>query len=269
MSNQTSITKKDLTRTAFRTFFLQAAWNFERMQALGYCYVVLPVLEKLYKDDKEALKQAAIRNLEFFNTQPYLASIIIGTTLAMEERLATKKDIDPNSISAVKISMMGPLAGIGDSLFWFTIYPIAISLGCGIAADGNALGPILFLVIFNVFHIFTRFYGVYYGYKTGTNLLKDVSGNIMQRLSEAAGIVSLMVVGVMTATMVSFSLKLVLGGEGGLDVQAAVFDSIMPNILPLAIVLLTMSLLKKKVNPVLILLGFFVLGIVGSVLGIL
>lgn len=260
--------KRDLNRVAARSIFLQSSWNFERMQGLGYCYSILPCLKKIYRDDPAELNRAVVRNLEFFNTQPYLSTAIMGTTLAMEERRAAKKDVDESAISNVKIALMGPFAGIGDSFFWYTIYPIAISVGCTLAAGGSILGPIFALVFFNFFHLVTRFGGIKKGYSLGLDFMSKIQGSFMSRITQAAGVVGLMVLGVMTVNYVDFSLNLVLGGEGGLDIQASVLDTIMPNLLPLGLVWLVYWLIKKRVSPILIMLGLILFGVLCSLAGI-
>ena len=118
--SENKITKRDLIRIFWRGIGMQFSWNYERMQALGYCWSILPALKKLQKDDPEGLKESVTRNLEFFNTHPYMAMPIMGVSVAMEEKLARDHSVDGNAISSTKVAMMGPLAGIGDSFFWFT-----------------------------------------------------------------------------------------------------------------------------------------------------
>lgn len=265
----TKITKKDLNRVVRRNILLQLSWNFERMQALGYCYTILPILKKLYKNNPEGLKKAVQRNLEFFNTQPYMAAPILGVTLPMEEKLATEGTIDPSSISAVKIAMMGPLAGVGDSLFWFTIFPICAGIGISLSQGGNILGPIVFLLLFNIFNLGTRYFGVTKGYELGTNLIGEItSGSVMQRITDATTILGLMVLGVMTATMVSVPLDFVIGeGSQAMSLQS-IFDGIMPNLIPLGVTYLVYKLIKKGKSVTKILFGIIILAIIGAVIGL-
>jgi PTS system mannose-specific IID component len=266
---QRILTRQDLLTLFRRTFLLQTSWNFERMQALGYCYIVLPVLRKLYKDNPDGLQAAVKRNLEFFNTQPYMASAIIGTAVAAEERLAIREDIEPGSISAIKLATMGPFAGIGDSLFWMTIRPICLGIGIAVAEGGNILGPILFLILFNIFHIWTRYVPLVEGYKLGTNFLTAVqSKGILQRITEAASVLGLMVLGVMVATMVNFNTTLVLNiGQSQVALQE-VLDQILPNMLPLALTFVCFKLLSRGKAATKILFGILVFGILGSLIGL-
>lgn len=262
------VTKRDLVKVFFRTFLLQLSWNYERMQGLGYCYCVLPLLKKIYKNKPEALKRAVKRNLEFFNTNSYMANPIISTTIAMEERLAQDEGMDESAISSIKVSLMGPLAGIGDSLFWFTLIPICAGIGVSLATNGSLLGPLAFLLVYNVFSIAVRYIGTIKGYELGANFLDKLSGGIMQRISEAATIVGLMVLGVMSATMIDVPLVITIGSGDSAKTLTEILDTIMPNLLPLLLTLLVYKLMKKGVSTTKILFGVIIFSIIGSYVGI-
>ncbi|MEF9892971.1 MAG: PTS system mannose/fructose/sorbose family transporter subunit IID [Anaerorhabdus sp.] len=268
-ANTNIITKKDLFTVFLRGIGYQFSWNYERMQALGYCWTILPVLKKIYKDDPDKLHEAVTRNLEFFNTHPFMAMPIFGITLAMEEGKELRGNIDGNAISAVKVSLMGPLAGIGDSFFWFTLFPICAGIGVSLSAGGSLLGPLVFLLIYNIFNIGTRYYGLILGYKFGNQFVEKISGSgIMQRITEGTTIVGLMVLGVMTATMVSVPLDFVVGsGEQAMTLQA-IFDGVMPNLMPLLVTLGAYGLIKKGISTTKVLLLAIALSILGAVVGI-
>lgn len=149
MSEQkVTLTKGDILSTYFRSTFLLGSFNFERMQSMGFCVSMIPTIKRLYskkEDQAEALK----RHLEFFNTQPWVGSAIMGVTAAMEqERANGAKDVDDAAISGVKVGLMGPLAGVGDPIFWGTLRPVLAALGAGIALTGSILGPLLFVLHF-------------------------------------------------------------------------------------------------------------------------
>lgn len=268
--NTTSvITKKDLNRVFRRGFAMQFSWNYERMQALGYCWVILPILKKLYKDDPEGLKAAVIRNLEFFNTQPYMALPIMGTSLAMEEKAAIEKTVDGNAISSIKVAMMGPFAGIGDSFFWFTLFPVCAGIGVSLSQGGSVLGPIAFLILFNIFNFGVRYFGLMYGYKLGNSFVEKISGgSVMQRLSEGTTLVGLMVLGVMSATMVNVPLDLVIGeGEQAMTL-ASIFDGIMPNLIPLLLTLCVYKAIKKGMSTTVVLFAVIGISILGAIINL-
>jgi len=264
------ITKKELMSVFVRQFFLQSSWNFERMQAAGYMTTLLPALRKLYKDDEEGLRKAATRNLEFFNTQPYLAAPIFGVALAMEERMATHGDVDGAAITAVKVGTMGPFAGVGDSLFWFTIRPICLGIGISLAEGGNILGPIVFLLIFNVFHLATRWYGVMEGYKLGVSFMSRLAEEgIVQRVTETASVLGLMVLGVMIASMVNVPFIFSIGTGDAARTFMSIADSIVPKILSLGLTFLLSFFLRKGVTPIRILYVILAVSVLGAYFKIL
>lgn len=157
MKSSKLLTRKDLMKTFWRSFTMEWAWNYERQSNLGYMYAMVPALNKLYKGQKEKLKQAYKRHLEFFNITPWLSTFPLGISIAMEEQNALNEEFDDESINNIKIALMGPLSGIGDSFFWGTLRVIATGIGTSLAVQGNILGPILFLLIFNVPAIIARY----------------------------------------------------------------------------------------------------------------
>jgi mannose/fructose/sorbose-specific phosphotransferase system IID component len=259
MTESRAITKKDLMGVFYRSFTLQASWNYERMQAGGWLFIVLPVLQKLYKGNPEGLKKAAARNLEFFNTQPYLASPILGVALALEERVAINGDVDASAVSAIKMGMMGPFAGLGDSMFWFTIRPICLGIGISLAAGGSIVGPIVFLLIYNVFHLGTRYFGTMESYKLGLTFMSSLAkGGVVQRISELAGVLGLTVLGVMIAQNVSLPFIFKIGNGAAAKTFVSIANSIMPNIMGLGVTFLFSYFLKKGITPVRILYAVLV-----------
>ncbi|WMJ82260.1 PTS system mannose/fructose/sorbose family transporter subunit IID [Clostridium sp. MB40-C1] len=258
------ITKKDLNKMAWRSLFLQASFNYERMQAGGWLYSLLPGLKKIYKDDKKGLSNAMKDHLEFFNTHPFLVTFILGIVTAMEEN---KEDRD--TIRAIKVATMGPLGGIGDALFWLTALPICVGIGASLGMQGNISGPIVFLVLFNVIHFGLRFGLMHYGYSTGTKAIKVLKENT-KMVSHAASIVGLTVVGGLIASYINFKTTLVItAGKAKVALQADVLDKILPNMLPLGYAFLMYYLLKKGLSPVKLIGITVVIGVLGRLAGIL
>ena len=270
--------EKKLTRSDFfwafvRSNFLQASWNMERMQGLGYCFGMVPILKRLYEG--EELKQALKRHLEFYNTQPFVTAPIIGITAAMEEKKANGADIPDGVINGIKVGMMGPLAGVGDPIFWGTLRPITAALGASIAMSGSLLGPILFFVLFNLVRLLVRWYGISYGYGKDTDIVQDVAGNKLQKLTEGASILGLFVMGALVNKWTSVNIPIVVSeitnakGEHVVTTVQGILDSLMPGLVPLLLTFMCMGLLKKKVNAIWIIFGLFALGIVCFALGIM
>jgi len=271
--NEKKLTKGDLFSMFIRSNFLLASFNFERMQSMGFCVTMIPALKRLYQG--EELKKALKRHLEFFNTQPFIAAPIMGITAAMEEQRANGSPIDDASISGVKVGLMGPLAGVGDPIFWGTIRPVTAALGASLALSGSILGPILFFVAFNAIRLATKYYGLQYGYSTGTGIVSDMSGNKLQKLTEGASILGLFVMGCLVSKWTSMNVPLVVSTITGADGKVVVttvqtiLDQLMPGMLPLALTFLCMYLLKKKVNAIGIIFGLFAVGIIGYACGLL
>ncbi|HEY4194501.1 MAG TPA: PTS system mannose/fructose/sorbose family transporter subunit IID, partial [Mucilaginibacter sp.] len=203
---------KNVIRTLFfRSLTLEANFNFETWQNSGFAFSIIPVLKRLYHT-KEAMASALKRHLQLFNTSPYGSTLIIGITAAMEEQNSQDADFDEESISSVKLGLMGPLAGVFDSLFWGTFKVIAAGVGTSLAIKGNILGPILFLLIFNVPHLLLRYNLTFIGYNAGTKFLQNLSkSNVMDKLTQGAAILGLMVVGAMPATLMSIKTPLSIG----------------------------------------------------------
>ena len=269
-----TLSKKDLVNIFIRSNFLLGSFNFERMQSIGFCVALLPALRKLYHGDKAALAAAMKRHLEFFNTQPFLASPIMGITAAMEEKKANGADISDQTISGVKVGLMGPLAGVGDPIFWGTLRPVLAALGAGIAITGSIVGPLIFFLVFNAIRLATNWYGVMYGYEKGTKLVDEMGGNKMRYLTEGSSVLGLLVMGALVAKWTTVNMPLVLSsytnsaGEQVTTTVQSILDSLMPGIVPLLMTFACMYLLRKNINPLVIILGLFALGIIGYAIGL-
>lgn len=249
---------KQLRHLVWRSLLLQASFNYERMQACGWLYSILPGLRAVHKNKKD-LSKSMKDNMEFFNTHPFLVTFIMGVILAMEQK---KEDRD--AIRGIKVAMMGPLGGIGDAMFYLTLLPIAAGIGASLSVNGNIAGPFVFLIIFNVIHFGVRFGLMTYGYKMGVKAIAKLKEGT-KLVSRAASIVGLTVVGGLIATYVSFNIKYVWGsGDGAIKIQEDVLDKIMPALLPLAYTLLVYWLLKRGRSPLLLIGLTVVVGLIGS-----
>lgn len=262
------ITKKDLNKVFWRSFQMEFSWHYERQMNMAYVYAMIPILRKLYQT-KEEMASALKRHLEFFNTTPHIVTLILGINAAMEEENRLDKKFDEKAIDSIKTSLMGPLAGIGDSFFWGTLRLIATGVGTSLALQGNILGPILFILIFNIPHVVLRYLFTGWGYKLGTGFLKKIQSNgMMDSLTLGASIIGLVVVGAMTASMIDITIPLSIGsGKEAVTIQS-ILDDIMPQLLPLAAFGIVFYLLKKEVKPLSIIGGMAVVGILGAWIGI-
>ncbi|GEL67035.1 PTS system mannose/fructose/sorbose family transporter subunit IID [Marinilactibacillus psychrotolerans] len=297
------LSKRNRLAVAWRSTFIQGSWNYERMQNGGWAYSMIPAIKKLYttKEDRAA---ALKRHLEFFNTHPYIASPILGVTLALEEERANGVAVDDVAIQGVKVGMMGPLAGVGDPVFWFTVRPMLGALGASLAIGGSILGPILFFVAWNLIRWGFMWYTQEFGYKAGSAITDDLSGGLLQDITKGASVLGMFVLAALVQRWVSINFQPIVsrvpldegayidwdalpsGSEGirtafeqfnsGLALSPTKvtslqnnLDQLIPGLAPLLLTLLCMYLLKKKVNPIIIILGLFIVGIGGHVIGLL
>lgn len=303
MAEKITLSKKDRLSVALRSTFLQGSWNYERMQNGGWCYAMIPAIKKLYTS-KEDQVVALKRHLEFFNTHPYVASPVIGVTLALEEDRANGAEVEDSAIQGVKVGMMGPLAGVGDPVFWFTARPILGALGASLAMGGSILGPILFFVLWNVIRWAFMWYTQEFGYNVGTKITEDLSGGLLQKITKGASILGMFVLGSLIQRWVNINFQPVVSTvklsdgayidwaklpEGSAGIQQALqqqasglsltpekvttlqsnLDSLIPGFVPLLLTLLCMWLLKKNVSPIVIIVALFIIGIGGHVVGLL
>ena len=265
MASNKVLDKKDITKLAFMSMFLQASFNYERMQAGGFLCSQLPALKKIYKDDKEGLSAAMKDNLEFINTHPNLVGFLMGLLISMEEAHA-----DRNTIKGLKLALFAPIAGIGDAIFWFTILPIVAGISASMAIEGSVVGPIIFFLTYVVIYIL-RFVWTHLGYNLRTKAVATITEGA-ERIGKAATILGCTVIGALIANYVNISvaLEIPVNEAKTVLVQQDFFDKIFPNILSIGYVFLMYYFLKqKKVSPVVLIIATFVVAIVCSFFGIL
>lgn len=261
MESNGKLTKQDLNKVGLLTIFEQACFSFERMQAPGFTITMVPAFKKIYGDSKKDLSEFMTYNMEFINTEPHMAAFLQGLILSMEENHE-----DRHLIEGIRNGLFGPFAGLGDSIFWFTLLPISAAIACSLAQDGSVLGPIIYILIW-LCAGFSKILFVRWGYNLGSAAVETVSENA-KYLTKAAGILGVTVVGGLIPSYVSVSFAdTLVFGVGGTTVQS-VFDHILPNILPLGVVFLIYWLFAKKHANVLYIIGaIIVISIVMSALG--
>lgn len=270
MSHEKKITKQDLNKMFWNLQTMSFSYNYEKQQMIGFAHCMIPVLDRLYKDaDKATRVQAIQRHLEFFNTQINAGALILGVTAAMEEKTSEE---EKEAVVSVKAGLMGPFAGLGDSLLKFTWMPICGSIGAAFALQGNIIGPILMFLIYNLVNVFSKYFFIHYGYNKGVDLIEQSkNSNIIQRISNLANVVGVMVLGSLIATTVKVSTPLLIEvGEQSIKVQE-MFDKVMPNFLTLLFALGMFFLVKKFQGKytVTLILAVMVIGVILSVFGIL
>ncbi|MDB7988658.1 PTS system mannose/fructose/sorbose family transporter subunit IID [Faecalicoccus pleomorphus] len=268
MAENKKLTKKDLFHLFLRSNALQSAFNFERMQAMGFEWGLLPILKKLYPNKEDRIR-AYKRHLTYFNSHPWTAGPIYGIVASMEEQKACGEDVSEENIQAVKGALMGPLAGIGDSFFWGTFRPIVAGICASLALSGNLLAPIIFILVINVVHFGFQYWGVMTGYKFSDSFLQRMENMQIKKWMSAATILGLFVVGGLTATWVSVSTPLVYSvGDASIELQSTL-DQILPKLLPLLSVLAVYATLRKGKSTTWVMFAMIVIGFVLGFFGIL
>jgi PTS system galactosamine-specific IID component len=256
------LTKSDLNKLGLYSMLEQSGFSFERMQAPGWTLSMLPAFRKIYGNSKEDLKEFMTYNMQFMNTEPHMATFLQGLILSMEEKHEDRKLID-----GIRTGLFGPLAGLGDAIFWFTLLPISAAICTSLAENGNVLGPLLYIAIWFISGI-SRIWFARFGYFVGARALTSLTQQT-KYLTKAAGILGVMVVGGLIPAYVSFQFSdtLKFGLGEGTTLQS-VFDGILPNMLPLGVVFLIFwSLTKKRINVIYIILTIIGFSVLMSYLG--
>ena len=274
-TSEKMLNNRDLMRMYWRSTFLLGSFNFERMQAMGFCYTLMPAIRKVYRGDKAAEAAALKRHLEFYNTQPWVSSVVFGVTAAMEEQKAKGEDISEETITSVKVGLMGPLAGVGDPIFWGTARPVLAALGASLALNGSIVGPLLFFVGINILRVLTRWYGLKFGYERGTEMVTEVGGGQLKKITQMAAIMGLFVMGALVSKWTTIKFPAVVStvkNDDGIVTDTTVqsiLDQLLPGLAALGLTFLCMWLLNKKINALWIILGMFAVGIAGAASGFL
>ncbi|MDR7021318.1 PTS N-acetylgalactosamine transporter subunit IID [Aeromonas salmonicida] len=257
------LTRQDINRFAWRSLLLQASFNYERMQASGWLYGLLPALQKIHTNPRD-LSRAMKGHMGFFNTHPFLVTFVMGIVLAMER---SKQNV--NSIQSTKIAVGAPLGGIGDAMFWLTLLPICGGIGADLALQGSIMGAVFFFLLFNVVHFGLRFGLAHYAYRMGVAAIPLIKANT-RKVGHAASIVGMTVIGALVATYVRLGTTLeITAGDAVVKLQADVLDKLMPAFLPLLYTLAMYALIRRGWSPLRLIVITVVLGIVGKFAGFL
>ncbi len=272
------VSKKTLNSSFWRWWYGNlTCFSQEHMQTFGYMWSMLPIIKELYAT-KEEQSKAMEAYYPFFNTEPQIGSIVVGITAGLEEARANGAEgIDDEMINGIRAGLMGPLAGIGDSLIVGTYIPILLGIALGFAEGGSAIGPLFYIVVWNATSIWFQKFVYMKGYELGGSAVELLVGEKATAFRESVLVMGQVIVGAMAASWVSISTNLVITqsydqATGKLtDVTLGEkLDGAFPKVLTMAFVLFAWWLMaKKNVTPVKVLLLFVVIGFVGSVVGFL
>jgi len=274
MSRFSTLPKED--RKMLNSIFLRSFAVFAggagqvKAGATGFMNSLMPAFKRFYGDNLDKMKDALTRHSGWYNITQNVGTFAMGLVAAMERENSQKPDFDTSSIVALKTSLMGPMSGIGDAIFWGIVRVIAAGVAISMAGNGSLLAPVMFLVLYNLPSVVTRWYMTYLGYTLGSNFVESMyKTGRMRILTKAASTLGLLMIGGMTASMVTFTTKLSITIQGGQPILIQTYlDSLFKGLVPLGIALSSFYLLNKKVNFAVIIFGFMILGIVLALIGV-
>jgi mannose/fructose/N-acetylgalactosamine-specific phosphotransferase system component IID len=265
-----ALDKKDLKK-CWRAWMMYnlSSMSFERLESFGFCLGMMPALKKLYPNQEDR-KKAMKRHASFYNTEPQLGAIINGMAVGMEEKKANGEPIDGETINTLKVGLMGPVAGIGDSMIPGMLVPILLSIGMALAAGGSMLGPIFYIVAFNAIAIIGSYQLFMKGYKMGAGSVEMLVSHRSTKIREALSLLGVFVMGGVAASYVNLGTGLEFATKDGVDINVQMMlDGIFPKLLPLVVVLGTwFAMAKKGLSPVKAMLSLVVISFIGVAIGL-
>lgn len=243
--------------------------SFERLEAYGFCYSMIPVIKELYGENENEKREALKRHSVFYNTEPQLGAIVNGIICGLEEKRANGQEIDEEMMNGLKVGMMGPVAGIGDSMIPGMLVPILLSIGMGLSANGSISGPLFYIICFMGMIIPGSYYLFMKGYNLGTDAVNLLIDERAEKIKESFQILGIYITGGIAANYVNLGTKLsYLDGAVNINVQN-ILDGIFPKLLPFSIVLLVYYLMtKKKLSSLKVMIILLIISILGVTLGI-
>lgn len=259
------LTKKSLNLSFLSWFYGHlTCFSQEHMQTFGYLCSMIPVVEELY-DKKEEQKEALQTYSAFFNTEPQIGTLVVGMTAGLEEAKANGEAIDGEMINGIRAGLMGPLAGIGDSLIVGTLIPILLGIGLGLSGNGSPLGAIFYIIVWNLLMFFGMRFAYFKGYEMGGKAVEMLVGEQAQALRESIIMIGTMVIGAVAASWINISTSFAIPGV--IELQPTL-DSVYPKLLSVGTVIFCWWLMtKKKISPTMVMLLLVLIAFVGVLLG--
>ena len=260
------LSKKTLNKSFLSWFYGNlTCFSQEHMQTFGYLCAMLPVVNELY-DTKEEKKAALSTYTAFFNTEPQIGALVVGMTAGLEEARANGQSIDDEAINGIRAGLMGPLAGIGDSMIVGTLIPILLGIGLGLSGGGSPLGAIFYIVVWNILMWFGMRYAYFKGYDLGGKAVEVLVGEQAQAVRDSIIMIGTIVIGAVAASWINITTSLVLPGGGVLQ---KTLDGIYPKMLSAAAVIFCWWLMtKRNISPTMVMLLLVVVAFVGVLLGV-
>lgn len=271
--NKIKVTKKNLWQMFWRSYTTSHSWHYARQQNMSFAYSAIPFIKTLYKNNRDERIKAYKRHLSFYNCAVMFHPLILGVTAGMEEAranaIANGEDFDTDSINSMKVALMGPLAGIGDSVIVGALRVLATGLVAALCMQGNILGPLLFFLMYNLPKLGLRCWGIWDGYKYGTSIFSSKDTSKINTITNAMTTLGLMVIGAMSATLINITTPLKMSAGKDVVTLQKVLDGIFPKLLPILVLFLCFYALRKKINIIVLLLIILIVGTALGALGIL
>lgn len=268
--SEKKLTKKDLVKSMLIwQFFSHANYNYERMQATAFAHSMGPIIRKLYNKNEDIVAGLK-RHLVFFNTEVNTGAVIHGITIAMEEERANGAPISDEAINSVKTGLMGPIAGIGDTLIQGALIPILLAIGISLGSQGNVFGPLFFAIALPACLVGTTYFTWMKGYSLGKSAVeKFLTTGIVNDIIAAAGVLGCTVIGALAGKYITLTTPAAVTiGKTVVNIQADLLDKIMPGLLPLGLTLIVLLLLNKGKSPTKIMVYLMIAGAILSLLKI-
>ena len=265
------ISKKTLNSSFWRWWYGNlTCFSHEHMQTFGYMWSMLPIIKELYPT-REEQSEKMTTYYPFFNTEPQIGSIVVGITAGLEEARANGAEgIDDEMINGIRAGLMGPLAGIGDSLIVGTYIPILLGIAVGLAEGGSILGPIFYIVVWNITSTWFQKFVYDKGYELGGSAVELIVGQKATAFRESVIVMGQVIVGAMSATWVNIStgVQVATNSEGKPVMLQGNLDGAFPKLLTMLFVLFAWYLMaKKNMTPIKVLLLMVVVALVGNIIG--
>lgn len=265
--------KKLVGSVFWRSMWLMFCTSYTKQQGTTFGWTMIPYLEEIYGKETDGFYEAISRHQDFFNTTPGMSPFIFSLVISMEQErkaaLDAGKEFDDSAIEALKVALMGPFAGVGDSIYSGALRIIATGIALGFSQTGSWLGLILFAIIYNGPNVLIRYFGASFGLKLGSTYIANaLASGVLKAFTKGFAVLGLIMTGAMTAQYVSFKTTYVADFGGATFNLQGVLDQIMPGLLPLVITMASFFYLRKKNKPVTVLLVMFALAVVLTVLGI-
>ncbi|MGI6581451.1 MAG: PTS system mannose/fructose/sorbose family transporter subunit IID [Erysipelotrichaceae bacterium] len=273
MTVEKKLTRKDLWKMFYWCQWFTSGNNYEKFEYQGFTNALFPVFDRLYGDDKDKMIEAYQRHSELFLTECQSAKLVMGIAAAMEEKYANDPNFPVESIQGVKAAMMGPLAGIGDTLYHGTLRPIFAGIAVSMIQASNytsPLGSIFFFIVMGGIGQLINWFGIFKGYEKGVEIVADIeSSGMIDKIREYASILGCIIMGGFSAAFVTIKLAIEIpAGDSVINLQQTL-DGLIPRLLPLSYTLFCYYLItKKKVNPILLMVLTIIMGAIGKLIGI-